>query len=183
MKLPPYLFVIDVESVGLHGEGFAVGYVVVSTEARCTVKAGAFACPQDFAIGFRHDREWVKTHVSVEPRDTVMLDNPRQVRERFWSTWREWQSEGAVLFADCGWPVEARFLAACVADARMERSIHGPYPLHEIASFRLAAGFDPLATELRLPIELPAHDPLRDAIQSARLLLEAIEVLKQGARN
>jgi hypothetical protein len=38
----------------------------------------------------------------------------------------------------------------------------------------LALGRDPLATNERLPDELPAHNPLCDARQSARLLIEAL---------
>jgi hypothetical protein len=83
-----------------------------------------------------------------------------------------------MLAADCAWPVEARFLAACVDDQPEQRAWEGPYPLIDIASVRLAAGLDPLATVERLPSEMPAHDPLADARQSARLLIEALKVTR-----
>jgi hypothetical protein len=95
------------------------------------------------------------------------------VRNGFWRTWLEWKSRGAVLVADCAWPVEARFLAACVDDNLDARTWDGPYPLHELASFMVAAGMDPMTTYDRLPDE-PQHDPLGDARQSARLLVMAL---------
>jgi hypothetical protein len=53
-------------------------------------------------------------------------------------------------------------------------SASGPYPLHDLASILLAHGRDPLAKNERLPEELPEHDPLNDARQSARLLHEVL---------
>jgi hypothetical protein len=38
----------------------------------------------------------------------------------------------------------------------------------------MAVGMDPLGTNERLPNELPIHDPLADACQSARLLIQAL---------
>jgi hypothetical protein len=179
MKLPPYFFVMDCESVGLHGETFAVGWVVVSPDG-VEHDHGMMACPMASARGTSDadidpNRAWVAANVPVL---TPSHDNPLQVRDAFWTTWLPWKDSGAVLAADCAWPVEARFLAACVDDhGGTDREWQGPYPLHEIASFRLAAGFDPLATVDRLPDELPVHDPLADARQSARLLVEALDVL------
>jgi hypothetical protein len=42
----------------------------------------------------------------------------------------------------------------------------------------LLSGRDPLATYERLPNELPAHDPMADARQSARLWLECLGGVK-----
>jgi hypothetical protein len=76
--------------------------------------------------------------------------------------------------ADCAWPVEARFLARCVNDKPREREWQGPYPLMEIASYLEAAGMDPMKEYDRLPSELPKHNPLCDARQSARMLSMAL---------
>jgi hypothetical protein len=35
-----YWMVFDVESVGLHGEGFAVGYAVIDANCRCEPRSG-----------------------------------------------------------------------------------------------------------------------------------------------
>ena len=73
------------------------------------------------------------------------------------------------MAADCCWPVEANFLAQCIADNK-QRTGDGPYPLLDVSSFLVATGSDPLKQYPRLPNELPAHNPLADARQSARLL-------------
>jgi hypothetical protein len=170
-------FVMDCESIGLHGETFAVGYVVVDA-AGAEIDSGLLACDPGLARGDDEGRAWVEEHVRIDA-DDVWCDDPRDVRHEFWSYWMEHKGAGAILFADCAWPVEARFLAACVDD-REDRYWQGPYPLHEIASLRLAAGFDPLATVDRRLGELPAHNPLADARQSARLLVEALKSRPTG---
>ncbi len=160
----------DVESVGLHGEGFAVGWVIYSDGAE--VSSGYAACPIDAADGADSDREWVKgnvcPHLAISTHRT-----PRCVRDAFWAEWLKVKEGGGILVADCAWPVEARFLAACVDDDPEARRWAGPYPLHDVATMRLAAGLDPLATTPRLPAEEPAHHPTADARQSGRLWFEA----------
>lgn len=164
--------VFDVESIGLHGEGFAVGWTVVGRDGR-RVASAQYACEPDRAAGAALDRRWIAANVPV-PGQGYNCSAPRHVRTEFWEAWVYAKARGAVLVADCPWPVEAKFLADCIADDPT-RAADGPYPLIDVASVRLAAGLDPLATVERLPGELPKHDPLRDAFQSARLLLEALD--------
>ena len=168
--------VFDVESIGLHGQGFAVGWVLVD-EAGREIARDVYACSPDLAAGREEDRAWVRAHVSnleqIGPACT-----PRDVRNRFWEAWSLARTEGATLWADCGWPVEARFLASCIYDDLESRQRSGPYPLHEIATVRLVAGEDPLTINERLPSERPKHNPLSDARQSARLLIAALHRLR-----
>lgn len=169
MTVPDLFMVFDVESVGLHGEAFAVGYVICGPNV--DAMAGAhYACPPEAAMGGEEGRIWIAQNC---PPITPTHTTPREVRDAFWADWLFWKERGAVLVADCQWPVEARFLIACIDDAPNERGWSGPYPLHELASFMVAAGMDPMATYDRLPDE-PQHDPLGDAKQSARLLLQAL---------
>jgi hypothetical protein len=167
---PAYFMVFDVESIGLHGEAFAVGYVVVN-RLGAKMAEGTLACDPTQARGTDEDRAWVQENIPALPPTQMQ---PYGVRNHFWQRWLEWREQGAVLVADCAWPVEARFLAACVDDAKAERNWEGPCPLHDLASVLLALGRDPLATNERLPDELPAHHPLNDARQSARLLIDAL---------
>lgn len=168
---PDLFLVFDVESIGLHGEGFAVGWVAVHARAK-SAEVGWFCCPPDQARGEETNRRWVAENV---PPMKLTHADPREVRAAFWAKWLEWKAQGAVLVADCCWPVEARFLAACVDDDPQTREWEGPYPLHDLASVLLAMGRDPLATNERLSTELPAHHPTADALQSARLLLDALK--------
>lgn len=164
--------VFDVETVGLHGEGFSVGYIVIDTFG-VEWASGYYGCPPAIARGTDADREWARANI---PESRPYTHNsPDEVRRAFWRDWEAWHGQGAILVADCAWPVEARFLADCVDDSRNARAWNGPYPLHDVATARLCAGLDPLATVERLPSEEPKHDPLADARQSARLWLEALK--------
>lgn len=169
---PELFMVFDVESIGLHGEGFAVGYVVIDASGN-QVGGRQFACHPDRANGGPEGRAWVAENC---PSFAFDCASPTAVRRRFWAAWQSWKDQGAVLVADCAWPVEARFLIACVDDQPEQNSWNGPYPLYELASFMVAAGMDPHATYERLPDE-PMHDPLGDAKQSARLLVQALGIL------
>ena len=169
MKPDQLFFVLDVESIGLHGEGFAVGYVVKRLDGE-HLADGMFACRPCQAAGISDDRKWVAKNIPELPDNA---NTPKAVRSRFWAVWMEWKAKGALLVADCCWPVEARFLAACVDDDPA-RNWEGSYPLHDLASILLAHGLDPLAITERLPSELPAHHPVNDAMQSARILVELL---------
>jgi hypothetical protein len=164
--------VFDVESVGLHGEGFAVGWVVV--EDGKVIASAEYACDPKEATGTDSSRDWISKNV---PRPIVGYNcrTPRQVRSEFWRAWDYARRKGATLVAECAWPVEARFLAQCVDDLPAEREFTGPYPLHELATLLLLKGINPLEKIPRLPDELPEHDPLNDARQSARLLVENLK--------
>lgn len=172
--------VFDVESIGLHGQGFAVGWVVIDRAGK-EIAAATYECDPSKALGI-HDpetdpnRKWVAENVRT--RGIGVKEWPSHVRNEFWQAWLYAREHGATLWADCCWPVEARFLAACIDDDPETREWLGPYPLFSIDTMRLAAGFDPLGTYPRLPNELPAHDPLCDARQSARLLIEALNLIE-----
>lgn len=174
MKHKAPFFVFDVESIGLHGEAFAVaGGVYLDGVVRWEFN---YCCPLNEAKGDDGDREWVKNNVPVIP---VTHRNPYTLKRAFW---REWQSAKSVypniaMAAECLWPVEANFISSCIAQAPDERKWEGPYPFHEIASVMFAAGMDPMATYDREPSEMPAHEPLADTRLSARLLSDALHIL------
>ena len=163
--------VFDVESIGLHGEGFAVAWVVVNRDGE-RLDEGCLSCDPGLCSGTDESRAWVGENV---PALEHTSPTPQHLRNTFWSIWRHWADRGAVLVADCAWPVEANFLSACVKLNHAEREWRGPYPLHDLASVLLALGHNPLAVTERQPDELPAHHPLMDARQSARQLLEALK--------
>lgn len=164
--------VFDVESVGLHGEGFAVGWKVVDEDGKFVASA-EYACNPDEAEGDDAGRAWVAENVQIPVGYNCR--SPRHVRDEFWRAWEYAKKMGAVLVADCAWPVEARFLIDCVRDDPASRTWEGPYPLHDLASVFLATGVDPTQHFERLPYELPVHSPRADAAQSARLLVEALK--------
>ena len=167
-------FVIDVESVGLHGEAYAVagGLYKASGER---LSEFAFACPISLCAGTNDDRAWVADNTPMlKPTHCT----PAGMRDDFWSRWMAAKKEGAVMVADCLWPVEANFLARCVQDYPATRNWEGPYPFMDVASVLFAAGMDPLKQYDRLPEELPVHDPKADVRQSARMLCKALDALR-----
>ena len=185
MAEPQTFFVFDVESVGLHGEAFAFGYVVVTRDGQ-ELDCGKFSCWLDSAKGDPEDRAWVMKNCPdavnldqwVQTRPTwrstpPVCQGPTELKAAFWGIW-SMQPKGTIMVADCAWPVEARFLASCIDVDSVARKWGGPYPLIDVGSVRLAANLDPLENVGRLPNELPKHDPLADARQSARLFLEAL---------
>lgn len=103
--------------------------------------------------------------------------SPKGIRDAFWGEWIKAKTHypGIRMAADCGWPVEARFLCACVDDNKVERNWDGPYPFLEISDVLEIAGMDPMANYERTPSEMPKHHPYSDAVQSARLLFTALK--------
>lgn len=162
----------DVESIGLHGEGYAVGFVVVDMDGN-ELESGLYAVDPESTHGTSKNRQWVRDNI---PEIPITHDSKQEMRDAFWQTWRKWADKGAALVADCAWPVEARFLCACVDDDPEAREWLGPYPLLDFGSVALALGADPTAAYLRKENEFPVHHPLADARQSARLLIEALRV-------
>jgi hypothetical protein len=103
------------------------------------------------------------------------------MREKFWAFWADAKRSGALLVTDCGWPVETNFLNQCINDDN-ERAWDGPYPLIDLSSILLAAGQDPIGEFPRYATEIPAHNPLSDARQSARVLIETLNGSKLDIR-
>jgi hypothetical protein len=170
-------FVFDVESIGLDGEGFAVGYVLVDEEGN-ELENGYAACSPDVAVGTVKDRDWIEQHVVPNlPEYTLFI--PKEVRTYFWDTVIriKKQYQDVTFWADCGSPVESNFIYKGIEDDPL-RAYIVPYPLHEIGTVLLLNGLDPTATYYRLHSELPKHNPLNDARQSARLLVESLPLPK-----
>lgn len=173
--LPQLFMVFDVEAVGLHGEGYAYGYVVIDRQGN-QQEEGQEAIDPNLCDGSQEDRTWIEQNVPSLPET---FHSKEALHDKFWETWLKWKAKGAVLVADCPWPVEARFLNKCVDDMvgfkDRTRTWEGPYPLYDLASMLMILGADPLANYLRLESELPRHNPLCDAKQSARILSLALK--------
>lgn len=169
-------FVFDVESIGLHGDAFAVaGGLYVPTYGTLQPEwEFRSAIPRDRAVGDESDRKWVDENV---PEITETHSYALAMRMDFWTRWLEAKSRGAVMAAECLWPVEGRFVNACINDQPEARKWDGPYPFYEIAAIMLSAGMDPMATYDREESEKPAHEPLADVRQSVRLLSTALKKL------
>jgi len=183
-SIPTQAFVLDVESIGLYGEAYAVAGHVASfhdPERYEVVSAPfLFACDPDQASGANSDRLWVAENV---PYFDHSAPTPAAVRSMFASVHNQIREEfpDAKIFAECLFPVEAAFLTACVRDGLIDPFNQAPYPFHDVASFMAAAGMDPMSIYDRREDELPKHDPLADVRQSTRLLHHAVWDLRRAA--
>lgn len=166
-----HYLILDVESIGMYGEPFAVGIVILNSEG-VRKEEHLFACDPEIAKGREYNRMWVREYV---PLMEYNCQSVQEVRQRFWEVWERWIN-GTIVLADVAFPVETRFLSLCVMDATKEREYNAPYPLHEIASLALAADREPLADWLREPDEEPMHNPLCDARHSARKVIEYLNL-------
>ena len=160
----------DGESNGLHGAVFAIGGVVIE-DGRVTEEFFA-RCPIEGPVD-----EWVQGNVLPALADCGQTHgSAKAMRAAFWQ-WLTLPRGEAIVVADCRWPVEAGLFSACIADLLSacvaddpSRAFKGPYPLHEVATFLLAADLDPRAKYA--PLVLPdepdrAHHPVFDAKVSA----------------
>lgn len=166
------VMVLDIEAVGLHGEGFAFGYQVTVHDT--PVAEHAAHCSPRLAHGTPQDLKWVLDNVPAKLERSHARASPREVRDDFWECWMREKNLGTLLMADVGWPVEANFLSACIADDQSNRHWHGPYPLLDLSSILWTRGINPLQTQPRQSGEHMVHDPLHDARQSARIFREMV---------
>lgn len=170
-----YFFIFDVESVGLHGEGFAVAGGVFNEDGY-EERGFTLCCGSDSCKGDDDGRKWIAENI---PLIGATHTSPQEMRTSFWKLWKIAKEDfpGIVMMAECCWPVEARFLCACVDDDP-SRYWEGPYPLHDVASVMLSAGMDPMAIYPRSRGCERMHHPRDDAKQSAMLLSIALSKLK-----
>jgi hypothetical protein len=153
-----HYFVLDVESIGLHGEGYAAAYGVYDLQGQ-ELEADTFACDPRNARGDASDRAWVAKNV---PAIAINRDNPREVQINILKAWLGWKPKGAALCADCTWPVESNFLTAAVATRIATEGDAakwlGPYPVIDISTLRMVT----LQCKRPLPhrdlIQYPEHN-------------------------
>lgn len=85
--------VLDVESVGVQGQGFAYGYVVINLATGKLCDARRRWCDPAYARGTQEGHDWVTKHVPMlEPRgfkgeDDERLLPPARAFQRQWSEW------------------------------------------------------------------------------------------------
>lgn len=180
-KRPPFFLVLDVETVGLYGEPFAFAAVIIDTATYETVVETFVVCPFLKANGPPDDRKWAEQNIAPavfqsphEPRRVV--ESPDHLRDHFADLWQHWSEKGAIIVADGLYPVESEFLSGMWVERKIsgKPEVPSPYPVLDIPSMYAGQGFDPSATYDRLEAELPNHNPLADARQSARLLVELL---------
>lgn len=168
MEKVPFYMVMDVESIGLFGPAFALGFVVMDEGFRIVQEEYSCCGVHHFTrLSGSPDFEWVEKN--VVPHCPVNEDSPHSMMAEFITAWTKYQPLGCQLWADCCFPVETNFLSR-VLDQDEHLRGKSPYPLYDLATLLFARGYDPTRMYPRREDELPAHHPLMDARQSARIL-------------
>lgn len=182
----------DVESIGLFGPPFAFGYVVVD-ERGDEKESGIYGWDfrnhpflVDYEISERSrwsytaaDREWVEQNVlpALEGADWDAWNGlqhfVKAVYEKVWLRVPQ-QYENLTFVSDCPFPVEANFVETMLKFTMYRDLQHSPYPLIDVASVLVGRGLDPTKEYPRRDNELPAHNPVNDARQSVRIMIDAI---------
>lgn len=174
------ILVIDVESVGLYGESFAVAGGVCDTNTGLLEREFLFSCKPWKARGTASDHAWVTRNI---PGLNPTHNTTKEVRQAFWDMWVRLKKEypDIRMAGECNYPVETNFLKACVDDNPEKHREHAPCPLLDVASIMESAGMDSMRTYSRTDSETPVHHPLHDARQTARLLSNAVALI-EGAK-
>lgn len=165
------LFFFDVESIGLYGEGFAVGGVLTDSDGKL-IEELQYSMHPSFAAGSPEGRAWVEKNIpKILP---YTHDTGQELRKAFWEKLQYYLEKDAKVITDCGYPVETNFLATCVTEQFKPGPMLVPYPLLDLATLLESKGIDPKRIFERRPEELPVHNPLADARQTSRLWFQHI---------
>lgn len=171
-------FIFDIESLGLYGPGFAFAAGIFDTagnEAQAAI-AHVSITPKMAQGVSKEDLDWVKRNVKLSPQSRK-CPTLRELRSYLWACWEDAKREHPGLMMAMAFEAHGQcgnFLRLCAKNAPSKRKHDEPLT---IASIMFAAGMDPMAEYGRLDNEKPAHNPLADIRQSARLLAEAIRKL------
>lgn len=191
-------FSFDVESLGLFGFPFCVGYVVMDEDG-VEHESGIFGWDFRPVMGtfsdllkVSNDSQWTWT----EQDHQWVLDNVLPVLPKGWDGCQSvvhmcesfynqvWvrckrQHENLVFVTDCPFPVETHFLQEMLTAVNRRTMDHSPYPLIDVGSVLSGFGYSPTGLFMRRSDEMPAHNPISDARQSVRHL---VDVLHRGGK-
>lgn len=171
------IFSLDVESVGLYGDAFSVGVSVVD-ENNKEIDNLFLRADHHLAKGLDSGRKWIEQNV-IPNLENINCESLYELRSKFWNFYKKYNLKYPTMktIADCGVPCEANFFRQCILDDLEARIWDGPFPLYEVGTLLILCGINPQASHERLSNELPIHNPLCDARQSARLWLECKQKL------
>ena len=162
------IFSADAETNGLYGDVWAIGAVTLTQapDQRETEAAVVFSGQLDPDVV---TDPW--TWANVVPHvDLPRYDTREHLLDAFWDTWLAHSAASrSVAVADCGYPVETGLYRACVELAPEVRWNQGPFPLHELSTWLLAAGLDPELDRREYVgrTDLVCHNPVADALVQA----------------
>lgn len=161
------LVFVDAETDGLYGSFLTVGLAAMDMEGNIIERA---------YYGIRRENlrvtdVWTRENVLPVLGDYEACENEDELLEKAWTFWMRYQQE-AYAVADVVSPVEARLFMQCVQKNETMRKWQAPFPLLDLASMLMAAGYDPLIDRNRLLGRTAAsekHNALYDALTAAEI--------------
>lgn len=159
------IFVFDVESISLHGSGFAVGAIVLDVYGNEVDRFELLSLE-----GKELATSWVQANVLPSLSDMPTCQTDRALRDAFFEFYMK-HKETCEIWSDVNFPVETNFLAEIVMDNIESRMWQMPYPLKDISTL-IDVNIDRVE---RCGVKgLRKHNPLDDAIASAYCLLNSL---------
>lgn len=163
------IFSFDVESMGLLGPPFAVGWVVLedgveTSSGYASIDHRSFptsvCSPEEYA--------WLEQNVFPVLPPPVQGSTPKGMYSAFWNAWLDCGRNRSFMLIENGFPVEMNFLRELVNYDRTRLPVGRPLPISDISSV-----YPIIGVELeRTALELPAHNPINDARFTARKWVE-----------
>ncbi len=181
-----HFFIIQAQSMGLYGEIFAIGFIVINSVGKI-LKEGILKCPHQLAQGLDSDREWVNENViaateKIETSNYIStFNNPTELYENIWEIWLEMKKQYENLYCASyiGYPIIMNLFYKCVMKNVESRQMLAPYPLLEIDTSFLMTNYEiSPKNNSRFDTEIP-YNPLCDAKYYGRLFILARNFLQQ----
>ncbi|MBO5354083.1 MAG: hypothetical protein J6J42_07525 [Lachnospiraceae bacterium] len=161
------LVFMDVETDGLYGAFLTVAMLATDWEGNELERAYYGIKRENMQI----TEPWVLENVIPKLGDYAACESEQELLQKAWQFWLRYQEE-AYAVCDVGFPVETRFLRACVALEEKEAMWKAPFPLIDLSSLLLAKGYDPLVPRKELVPELEQekeHSALYDVEVSVKV--------------
>lgn len=152
----------DAETIGLLGDVFAIGWSVYDNGVE--IDNGLISCSPNHAKGSDEDRMWVENNC---PEFKVTHISSFSLMTTFWNKFTEWKKQDYHFLADFAWPVEANLFLKIVNLDPKNRKWNGPFPLLDLATLKVALGYDPHRS-LDIGGIMPDHNPLHDSQHAAK---------------
>ena len=166
--------VLDVESYGLYGPAISYGLVIGDEKGNILEEIYRYS---EESYVYCKDPEYTDIWVERNVAPHLGESNTEDLTLSFYSDWLYLINKypKLELYGDVVYPVETNFLNQVITlwVKKEDYFTISPYPLLDVASFRLA---HKLPTDIeRLKEHLPEHNALNDARHSYRLLVEVFE--------
>lgn len=171
------LVFIDVETDGLYGGFLTVALIATDLEGNELERA---------YYGIRKDKmeikePWVMENVLPKLGEYEPCKDEGELLEKAWNFWLRYQEE-AYAVCDVGYPVETRFLQACVEKDVSGYAMKAPFPLLDLSSILYAKGYEPLINREEL-IKEPCRDMVHNALYDVETSIKIWKNLRTGDKN